>query len=112
MANPISPAPIPKMMKTVENPITKLREWRNMEKRFLAKLDSNISGPHKLARYTGTKGSTQGDKKDSNPALKATRRDICSITHHHNNFNGKQFDLKYQVNLHFHLISYIMCEIE
>ena len=32
----------------------------------------NISGPHRLARYTGTKGMTQGDSKDSRPALKAT----------------------------------------
>ena len=42
-------------------------------------LASNISGPAKLARYTGTRGSTQGDKKDNRPALKAARIEILII---------------------------------
>ena len=47
--------------------------------RFLVALSSNISGPTKLARYTGTSGSTQGDRKDNSPALKANKNDISSI---------------------------------
>jgi len=33
----------------------------------------------RLARYTGTRGSTQGERKDSNPAPKATNNDIFPI---------------------------------
>jgi hypothetical protein len=29
--------------------------------------------------YTGTRGSTQGDRKDNSPAPKATQNDIFSI---------------------------------
>ena len=52
-----------------------------MGKRNPAALPSNISGPQRLARYTGTKGSTQGDKKDKSPAPKAIKAGMCSITY-------------------------------
>jgi len=67
-------------MKIIEKPTTKLREWRNIGTRIPVLLALNISGPAKLARYTGTKGTTQGDRKDNSPALKATIIDIFSIT--------------------------------
>ncbi|MBA7703274.1 hypothetical protein ES703_112056 [subsurface metagenome] len=50
-----------------------------MGMRLLPALASNISGPARLARYTGTKGSTQGDKKDNSPATKAATNAILSI---------------------------------
>ena len=80
MANPANPAAAPRAVKTMEKPITKLREWKNMGKRFLLTVGSNISGPHRLARYTGTRGSTQGEKNDTNPALKAITIDAFSVT--------------------------------
>jgi hypothetical protein len=76
MANPVSPAIAPIVVKIREKPITKLREWRNIGRRFTVTRSPNISGPTKLARYTGTKGNTQGDRKDNSPALKATTIDI------------------------------------
>ena len=56
-----------------------------MEIRLIAVLESRISGPHRLAKYTGTKGSTQGDRKDKSPAPKATKSGICSIIYANNN---------------------------
>jgi len=47
--------------------------------RLTAVFESRISGPHRLAKYTGTKGSTQGDTKEANPAPKAAKSDISSI---------------------------------
>ncbi|GAI29777.1 unnamed protein product [marine sediment metagenome] len=76
MANPVSPAIAPIVVKIREKPTTKLREWRNIGRRFPVTRSPNISGPTKLARYTGTKGKTQGDRKDNSPALKATTIDI------------------------------------
>ena len=49
--------------------------------RLTAVFESRISGPHRLAKYTGTKGSTQGDTKEASPAPKATNNDISSITY-------------------------------
>lgn len=80
MARPVRPAIAPKVTKTREKPITKLSEWRNKGRCLLAVPVSSISGPYKLARYTGTKGTTQGDKKDSTPALKAATIEILGIT--------------------------------
>ncbi len=79
MANPTNPATAPKRVKTTENPITKLSEWRNIGRDLLSVLASKISGPARLARYTGTKGITQGDKKLTSPAPKATKNGIFSI---------------------------------
>jgi len=45
----------------------------------VAVLRSRISGPHRLAKYIGTRGSTQGDRKEASPAPKATKKDIFSI---------------------------------
>jgi len=69
----------PIVTKIREKPKTKLREWRNTGRRMPVLLASNISGPTKLAKYTGTNGNTQGDRKDNSPALKATIIDILSI---------------------------------
>jgi len=80
MARPVKPAIAPKVTKTREKPITKLSEWRNKGRRLLAAPVSSISGPYKLARYTGTKGTTQGDRKDSTPALKAAIIEMLGIT--------------------------------
>jgi len=79
MANPTNPATAPKRVKTTENPITKLSEWRNIGRDLRSVLTSKISGPARLARYTGTKGITQGDRKLTSPAPKAIRIDIFSI---------------------------------
>ena len=57
----------------------KLREWKNTGMRMPVAFSCNTSGPARLARYTGTKGTTQGDRKDNSPALKATIIDIFSI---------------------------------
>jgi hypothetical protein len=38
-----------------------------------------IDIPAMLARYTGTKGNTQGDKKESIPATKAAGKVIFNI---------------------------------
>jgi len=72
------PAPAPRITKTRENPITKLSECRKIGRRRRGAVVSSISGPLKLARYTGTNGNTQGEIKDIKPALKAIGRDICS----------------------------------
>jgi len=42
--------------------------------------ESRISGPHRLAKYTGTSGSTQGDTKEASPAPKAAKSDMFSIS--------------------------------
>jgi hypothetical protein len=65
--------------KTREKPRTKLREWRKRGRRGRAALSSNASAPTKLARYTGTRGKTQGERKESNPPLRATMTGIFSI---------------------------------
>jgi len=67
------------VMKIREKPMTKLREWRNRGMRILVTPAPNISGPAKVARYTGTRGKTHGDRKDNSPALKATIIDTFSI---------------------------------
>ena len=47
--------------------------------RFRPVRSSDNPVPHRLARYTGTRGSTQGERKDSNPAPKATNNDIFPV---------------------------------
>ena len=49
-----------------------------MGRRLLLVLGSSISGPARLARYTGTKGNTQGVAKDRRPAPKAAQSDKSS----------------------------------
>jgi len=78
-ANPAKPAIAPSIMKIRENPTTKLRVWKNIGTLLLTAMGSSISGPHILARYTGTNGNTQGVRKANSPVLKATRSDTCSI---------------------------------
>jgi len=66
------------MIKTRLKPITKLRECKNNGRRLLLPA-VKISGPARLPRYIGTKGSTQGDKKDNSPAIKAIIGEMFSI---------------------------------
>jgi len=77
-ANPVRPATVPKAIKIAEKPPIKLSECRNRGIRILAILASYIAGPYRLARYTGTIGSTHGERKDNKPALRATTIDIFS----------------------------------
>lgn len=86
--NPARPTTAPRAVKTMEKPTTKLSEWRNMVTRLLAALVSNISGPARLAKYTGTRGSTQGDTKEAIPAAKAIKNDVCSIVYVIISFNA------------------------
>jgi len=81
IAKPVKPAIAPRVIKIMEKPITKLSEWRNRGTRLLTTPVSNISGPYRLERYTGTKGTTQGDRKDSNPALKAATIEMLGIAY-------------------------------
>jgi hypothetical protein len=67
------------IVKAMLKPMTKLREWRNTGICLFLSPGSSISGPHRLAKYTGTKGSTQGDKKDNSPAPKAIQSGIFSM---------------------------------
>ena len=64
----------------MENPTTKLREFKNMCTLLRLAAGSSIPGPQILARYTGTIGSTHGERKDNNPPLKATISDTFSLT--------------------------------
>jgi hypothetical protein len=77
MANPVSPAIVPRIMKIMEKPPTKLAECRNDGSRVPVTRD--ISVPPRLARYTGTNDNTHGERNDSNPALKATINETLSI---------------------------------
>jgi hypothetical protein len=78
MAKPANPATAPSVMKTRENPTTKLREWQNIWIRLRSAAGSSMPGPHMLTRYTGTIGNTHGERKDKSPPLKATTSDIFS----------------------------------
>ena len=70
----------PKLMKTRENPRTKLRELKKIWTLLLSVAGSSMPGPHMLTRYTGTIGSTHGERKDRSPPLKATISNILSVT--------------------------------
>lgn len=79
MEKPISPAKAPSRVNTREKPITKLRACKNIGRRIFFASPLNTSPPIKLARYTGTSGSTQGDTKESRPAPMATKAGMGSI---------------------------------
>jgi hypothetical protein len=65
-------------MKTREKPTTKLKVWRKI---YLRSGGASVrtDAPAILARYTGTSGKTQGDKKDKTPAAKAGKKDMLGI---------------------------------
>lgn len=65
---------------------------------------SNISGPYKLAKYTGTRGNTQGERKDSSPAPKANKADAFSIIYSCDNLILSDFNLRYQVRCQVSLL--------
>ncbi|MBA7663553.1 hypothetical protein ES703_71598 [subsurface metagenome] len=50
MANPVSPAIAPMVVKTSEKPKTKLSEWRKIGRRMPVLFASKSSGPTRLAR--------------------------------------------------------------
>ena len=56
--------------------------------RLTAVFELKISGPHRLAKYTGTSGSTQGDINEANPAAKAAKSEMSSIIYSNNNLNA------------------------
>ncbi len=56
--------------------------------RLTTVFESRISGPHKLAKYTGTNGITQGDAKETNPAPKAAKSDIFPTIYTETYFNA------------------------
>jgi hypothetical protein len=69
-------------MKTVENP--KTNEMVERKTFFLISalrfsVSSSKERPVIKVKYAGMSGSTQGDKKERNPAIKAAGNDIASI---------------------------------
>ena len=67
-------------------------------------LGSNISGPYRLAKYTGTKGNTHGERKDNSPAPKANKGDAFSIIYSGSNLILFDFSLRYQVRCQVYLL--------
>jgi hypothetical protein len=65
-------------MKTREKPTMKLKVWRKICLRS-GGVAVRTDAPAMLARYTGTSGKTQGDKKDKIPAAKAVKKDVPGI---------------------------------
>jgi len=65
-------------MKTKEKPAIKLMVWKIICLR-LGGAAVRIDIPTILARYTGTSGNTQGDRKESIPAAKATGKVTFNI---------------------------------
>jgi hypothetical protein len=75
-----------------------------MGARLRLTLGSNISGPYKLAKYTGTKGNTHGERKDNSPAPKANKGDAFSIINYGDNLILLDFNLRYQVRCQVSLL--------
>jgi hypothetical protein len=60
-------------MKTREKPPMKLMVWRKICLRS-ARSGARTDAPAILARYTGTSGRIQGDRKDRRPAARAVKK--------------------------------------
>src|SRR5438270_6716447 len=72
---PTEVAEAPRMMKTRENPTTKATELLKMRPTRAASppaLSSSIELPESMEIYPGTRGRTQGERKEATPAAKAT----------------------------------------
>jgi hypothetical protein len=65
-------------MKTREKPAMKLTVWRKICLRS-GGAGVRTDAPAMLARYTGTSGKIQGDKKDRIPAAKAVKKVMLGI---------------------------------
>jgi hypothetical protein len=85
---PIQVAEAPNKMKTTENPKIKQMEFTNTVARFFPDsffspwplCNSGTEIPEINETYPGTKGSTQGERKDTNPAVKAIKVEMSPIT--------------------------------
>jgi hypothetical protein len=75
---PNKPREAPKAMKTTEKPTMKLMVWRRICFRA-GKSEVRTDAPAMLARYTGTSGKIQGDKKDRIPPVKAAKKVMLDI---------------------------------
>ena len=75
---PNSPRDAPRARKIKEKPAIKLMVWK-ITCLLLGGAEVRIDMPAILARYTGTSGNTQGDRKESIPAAKATGKVTLSI---------------------------------
>jgi hypothetical protein len=65
-------------MKTTEKPTMKLIVWSKICLRS-ARAGVRTDAPAILARYTGTSGKIQGDKKDRIPAARAVKKVMLDI---------------------------------
>ncbi|MBT9166422.1 MAG: hypothetical protein DDT25_01107 [Chloroflexi bacterium] len=83
MANPVSPAAVPRAINTIENPATKIRVWKRGVRKPTPALRSSTEAPARFARYTGTNGSTQGERKERTPAPKEIKSEISDIVKAH-----------------------------
>jgi len=66
-------------------PNTKNKAFKNISRRFAC--DSDMLVPARYDKKPGIIGNTQGDKKDTSPAKKATKIDISSICNVYTNHN-------------------------
>src|ERR1700736_2256683 len=55
-----------------EKPATKAIEWQKVRNRALGLSAASLALPASCAIYTGTSGSTHGDRNERRPARKAT----------------------------------------
>ncbi len=71
--DPKKEAEAPKRINIKEKPATKKRVERKTFLRvsFLSSVSSSRERPVIKEKYAGIKGKTQGEKKDSNPAIRA-----------------------------------------
>jgi hypothetical protein len=75
---PNKPTEAPKTMNTREKPTMKLMVWRTTRLRS-ARSGVRADAPAMLARYTGTNGRMQGDRKDRIPAARAVKNVMLDI---------------------------------
>jgi hypothetical protein len=75
---PSKPREAPKAMNTKEKPTMKLMVWRKICLRS-GRSEVRTDAPAMLARYTGTSGKIQGDKKDRIPAARAVKKVMLDI---------------------------------
>jgi hypothetical protein len=75
---PNKPKEAPKAVKTREKPTMKLMVWRKIRLRS-GRSEVRTDAPAILARYTGTSGRIQGDRKVAIPPTKATDKVALGI---------------------------------
>ncbi len=71
---PTQVADAPRTTKTTENPTTKARELRStrpMSWPLASLFSSSTEAPESMEIYPGTRGSTQGERKETSPATNA-----------------------------------------